>query len=380
MFKRLFKLPEDLQQSVFIFGPRGTGKTSWLKAHFAEALYFDLLHDDSYRMLLARPSRLETLIPSDYKDWVIIDEIQKIPELLNEVHRLIESRKLKFILTGSSARKLKRKGTNLLAGRALIFNMHPLTAMELGDEFNLKKSLMIGELPTAYTSTTPVKYLQSYIKTYLREEVLEESLVRNIAQFNHFLEAASFSQGEVINYTEISREISSNRHTVTNYFDIIEDLLIGCRLPVFSKKAKRKLISHSKFYYFDVGVYRTIRPQGPLDSNADIDGPALETLFLQEVKAINDYFELGYQFFYWRTLNQVEVDFILYGEKGLLAFEIKRREKINKNDLKGLLLFKKDYPVAKCFMLYGGQDVYTDHDIQIIPIHVFLKSILDFIA
>lgn len=379
MFKRLFNLPTEIDQSVFIFGPRGTGKTSWLKEHFPEALYFDLLYDDHYRMLLARPSRLEELIPCDYNSWVIIDEIQKIPELLNEVHRLIESRKLKFILTGSSARKLKRKGTNLLAGRALIYYMHPLTAVELGDTFELKKSLTIGQLPTAYTSAMPEKYLQSYIKTYLREEVLEESLVRNISQFNYFLETASFSQGEVINYTHIAREINSNRHTVNNYFDIVEDLLIGYRLPVFSKKAKRKLITHPKFYYFDTGVYRTIRPQGPLDSTADVDGPSLETLFFQEIKAINDYLSLDYEFFYWRTQNQIEVDFIAYGQRGIYAFEIKRRNTIKPGDLKGLLTFKSDYPMAKCFILYGGNQSYTDHDIQIIPLTQFLKNIKTYI-
>lgn len=375
MFDRLLHIPQELNQSAFIFGPRGVGKTSWIKKKYPDAIYFDLLKDDVYRELLARPTRLGEKIPKTYTGWTIIDEIQKIPALLNEVHRLIETRKLRFILTGSSARSLRRKGVNLLAGRALTYNMHPLTVTELGKDFKLTKSLQYGHLPMAVTSSRPNRYLQSYIKTYLREEILQESLTRNVALFSRFLEIASFSQGEILSYTEISREIGSNRHTVNNYFDILEDMLIAFRLPVFRKRAKRSVIAHPKFYYFDVGIYRTIRPKGILDTAAEIDGAALETLFLQEAKALNDYFELDYEFYYWRTHQQHEVDFILYGNKGFLAFEIKRKEKLYSTDFLGLKRFAQIYPEATLYLLYGGNEEYQEGNIHVIPLNQVFKQL-----
>lgn len=367
MLKRQLQIGTNLEHSLFIFGPRGVGKTSWIKENYPHALYFDLLNDDIYREFLGRPSRLGEKISAKYGDFVVIDEIQKVPALLNEVHRLIENRKLKFILTGSSARSLRRKGVNLLAGRALTYHMHPLTAIELKDQFELQKSLQFGHLPLAYTGGQPEKYLQSYVKTYLREEVLQESLTRNLALFARFLEVASFSQGQVLSYTEIGREIGSNRHTVSNFFDILEDMLIAYRLSVFSKRAKRAVIAHPKFYYFDVGVYRTIRPHGPLDSAADTDGAALETLFLQEAKACSDYLDLGYNFFYWRTKDQKEVDFVLYGNNGFHAFEIKRKEKLYSSDFANLKIFAQDYPEAKLYLLYGGSEDYFEADVHVIP-------------
>ena len=375
MFKRLIHVNPQSKHSVFIFGPRGTGKTSWLKQHFKQALYFDLLNDDTYTELSARPTRLNDKIPPNYKGWVIIDEVQKIPTILNEVHRLIEGRQLRFILTGSSARKLKAQGVNLLAGRALTYHMHPLTCIELGDRFDLTTSLLFGHLPIAVTSSEAKKYLSSYVATYLREEVLQEGLVRNVSLFTRFLETASFSQGEVLNYTSISREIASNRHTVVNFFEILEDLLIAYRLPVFSKRAKRGVVTAPKFYYFDVGVYRSIRPQGPLDSASEIDGAALETLFLQEARAYNDYFELGYSFYYWRTYDKQEVDFILYGNKGFFAFEIKRKMRLDTKDFKGLKAFSSDYPEAKLYLLYGGREPYFEGNIQVIPFNTALKDL-----
>ncbi len=375
MFSRLLKIDPDMQSSAFIFGPRGTGKTSWLKAHFADAMYFDLLDFDVYTDLLARPTRLSDRIPKAYTGWIIIDEVQKAPDLLNEVHRLIEHRKLRFILTGSSARSLRRKGVNLLAGRALIYHMHPLTALEMENEFSLSKALLYGQLPAAMTHEKPQEYLSSYVQAYLREEVLQEGLTRNLAGFARFLEIASFSQGEILNYTNVARESANNRHTINNYFDILEDLLIAYRIPVFMKHAKREVITHPKFYYFDVGVYRTIRPMGPLDSIQEAEGPSLETLFLQEFKAINDYFNLGYSIYYWRTQTKLEVDFILYGNNGLYAIEIKRKDRLSKNDFRGLKAFQEDYPEAKCYLFYGGNRPYHESGISVIPFGEAIKQL-----
>lgn len=368
MFTRLLHLSTKPRKSCFLFGPRGTGKTWWLKHTFPDAIYLDLLESDLYMDLLARPQRLEELIPPEYNGWIIIDEVQKLPELLNEVHRLIESRRLTFILTGSSARSLRRKGVNLLAGRALTYHLYPLTCKELGSRFVLKDSLKYGHLPAVFSEADPLKYLNSYIHTYLKEEVQQEGLTRNLSGFARFLEIASLSQGQVINMTEIAREISVQRKVVENFFSIAEDLLLSYQLPVFTRRAKRRLISHSKFYFFDVGVFRSLRPRGPLDSSEEIEGAALETLVLQEMKAINDYFDLGYHLHFWRTSNQVEVDFILYGPKGFIACEVKRANKISKNDLRGLKAFKEDYPEAQLFLFYSGSRREYIDDIRIIPV------------
>jgi predicted AAA+ superfamily ATPase len=377
MYSRILQISDS---SCFIFGARGTGKTSWIKENFPDALLFDLLHDNTYTELLARPSRLADRIPETFSNWIVIDEIQKVPALLNEVHRLIETRKLKFILTGSSARSLRRKGVNLLAGRALTYHMYPLTALELGKDFNLKKILTFGNLPAAVTHKEPEKYLSTYIKTYLREEVLQEGLTRNFPLFARFLETASFSQGEVLSYTNIASEVGSNRHTISQFFDILEDLLIAYRIHPFTKRAKREIVLSPKFYFFDVGVYRVIRPQGPLDTESEIDGPALETLFLEETKAINDYFNLGYEIYYWRTKNKEEIDFVLYGKLGLYAFEIKRKANLSTNDFKGLKLFAEDYPMAKLYMLYGGNQSYFENNIRVESFTNFIKNLKEIIG
>lgn len=380
MFNRLLNINPKSKHSVFLFGPRGTGKTSWLRSHFKDTIYYDLLDDETYTRLLAWPKRIGEDVPTDYRGWIIIDEIQKAPKLLDEVHRLIEGAGFRFILTGSSARKLKSTGVNLLAGRAIIMHMHPLTTIEMADQFNLTTALSYGLLPEVYSHENPAQYLASYVATYLREEVLQEGLTRNIALFTRVLETASFSQGEQINLTAIGREVGHNRHTIANFFDILEDLLIAWRIYPFTKRARRDIVSSPKFYYFDTGVYRSIRPTGPLDSRDEIDGAALETLFLQQVKAINDYFNLDYGVYYWRTTTGIEVDFVLYGEQGFFAFEIKRKRNISKQDLNGLLTFKADYPEAQLFLLYGGQTDYMENGIHIIPYEAGLRCLKDIIS
>ena len=356
-------------------GPRGTGKTTWVKKSFPFALYIDLLKDDTYKELLARPSRLENIIPKKFSDWIIIDEVQRVPNLLNEVHRLIEEKHYRFVLTGSSARKLRAKGVNLLAGRALLCHFYPLTSVELGGHFDLKHALQFGFLPGVYNGQDPKQYLDSYVKAYLREEVLQEGLIRNIAAFAHFLEVASFSQGGMLNMSEIARECAIDRKAVAHYFSILEDLLIAYRLPVFTKKAKRRLVAHEKFYFFDTGVYRTLKPSGPLDSHEDAEGAALETVVLQQLMAINEYRQYGYKIYFWRTSNNQEVDFILYGQRGLIAIEVKRSSKIASKQLSGLKAFAKEYPMAKTFLFYGGEQRYSFDRIEVWPIIEGLKQI-----
>ncbi len=381
MYNRLLSKPLEGEHSFFLFGPRGTGKTSWLKMKVPGALYFDLLNQDLFFELLKHPHAIETMIPKGFKEWIILDEVQKIPELLNEVHRMIETHRYKFILTGSSARTLKRKGVNLLAGRALYYKMFPLTALELGADFQLEQSLKKGQLPTVHTKQVNCKeYLNAYIHVYLREEVMQEGLTRNAGAFAKFLEVASFSQGSLLNMTEIARETSIERKTVEEYFQVTEDLLLSYRLPVFSKRAKRKMVTHSKFYYFDVGVYRALRPMGPFDSPEEAEGPALESLVFQELQAMNHYFDLGYTLYFWRTVDKLEVDFILYGPKGLVAIEVKRSKKIHAEDLKAMKAFKSDYPMAKLFLFYGGSERLYFDDIQAIPFVEALKTLPELLS
>jgi len=377
MYSRLIEPPKH--KSFFLFGPRGTGKTTWVKAAFPKAAYIDLLEAEIFNDLLANPQRLSNFIPKDFKDWVIIDEVQRVPELLHEVHRLIENQKLKFILTGSSPRKLKKKGPNLLAGRALTLSMHPLSVAELGSDFRLEHSLRYGQMPSVYTEREPKKYLEAYVKTYLDEEIRHEGLTRNLSAFTRFLETASFSQGSVLNISSVARECAVERKVVENYFSIIEDLMVAYRIPIFSKKTKRRLVTHSKFYFFDAGIYRTVRPMGPLDAPQEADGVALETLFLQELIALNDGSNLGYKIFYWRTSNGKEVDFVLYGPKGLLAFEITKTARVNSAMFGGLKSFLTDYPMAKAYFVYGGTRRMYEGKIQIVPVVEMLKDLKKFL-
>jgi predicted AAA+ superfamily ATPase len=368
MYKRMLKISSSTKKSFFLFGPRGTGKTSWVKSTFPNAVYFDCLDAKVYTELLSDPKRINNYIPKNFDNWIIIDEVQKIPEILNEVHRLIENKHYRFILTGSSARKLRRKGVNLLAGRALIRSMHPFTAIELGNDFDLQRALRFGQLPAIVSEPDPQDFLKTYTSIYLKEEILQEGLTRDLGAFVRFLEMASFSQGSLLNMSEIAREANIRQKTIVDYFEILNDLLLAYKVPIFTKRAKRRLVSHPKFYYFDVGVYLSIRPKGILDTFSELNGIAMETLFFQELMAINDYLQLDYKLYYWRTSYGTEVDFIAYGEKNLLAFEVKSKIRINSKDLKGLNAFKKDYPMAKCYMIHLGNQREYHKDIMVIPI------------
>ncbi len=351
------------------------GKSRWVQTTFPNATYIDLLSAKTFNELQANPSRLEERILIGKSPWVIIDEVQRIPTILNEVHRLIEKKKIKFILTGSSARKLKRDGVNLLAGRALLQHMYPLTVHELGADFNLEKSLRFVHLPKAYLDPDPDAFLHSCVKTYLKEEVQFEGLTRNMDSFARFLEAASFSQAQYLNVSNVAAECHVERKTVDQYFQILQDFFVAYRLPMFTKKARRKIQQHPKFYFFDTGIYQTLRPRGPLDSQEEIDGPAWETLVLQELMAENEYKNLKYQFFCWSVQNGVDVDILLFGPQGLIAIEVKRSDRIRGGELDGLKLFKKDYSVAKTFFVWGGTEERNIDGIQVIPIEKFLKTI-----
>lgn len=346
----------------------------------------NLLDQGLYQDLITHPEKLEGLIDAAEAKEVVIDEIQRVPDLLNEVHRLIESRransKIQFILTGSSARKLRRSSSNLLAGRAFKREMHPLTAMELGEDFNLKQSLRYGHLPGVVSQTKPKDFLKSYVGTYLREEILQESLVRNLPQFSRFLEAAAFSQAQVLNVQSIASDLGVDRKTAENYFTILEDLMLGYRIPVFSKRAKRRLVQHPKFFYFDVGVYRTLRQLGPLDSTDEIDGVSLESLVFQELKGVISNAEIELELFYWRSVDKsaYEVDFVLYGPDGFFGIEVKKTHSIKAEHLRGLKAFLEDYPQAKGLYFYGGTRAYREGKIEIIPAEMALGQMSTYLG
>ncbi|MBI1860930.1 MAG: ATP-binding protein [Deltaproteobacteria bacterium] len=364
MYSRLLAAPKE--ESIFLFGPRGTGKSSWVQSTFPKANYINLLEDATFTELLASPGRLETRIANS-KEYTILDEVQKVPALLDEVHRLIESKGQKFVLTGSSARKLRRGAGNLLAGRALTRKLYPLTTLELGQDFNLHRALSFGTLPRSIKSNKPKDFLKSYISTYLKEEIQAEGLTRNLAGFARFLEAASFSQGQVLNSSGVGQDAHLNQKVTESYFEILEDLLLARRIPVFTRRAKRKIVAHPKFYFFDVGVFNTLRPRGPLDSDAEIQGASLESLVIQDFIAINDYKEWEYESHYWRTHSKLEVDFVFYGPRGLKAVEVTRSAKLRDDDFRALEAFHEDYPEAKCYLVWGGSKAISHKFVKVIP-------------
>jgi len=258
--------------------------------------------------------------------------------------------------------------------------MHPLTAAELGDDFTLNHSLSFGNLPAVFADERPSDFLKGYVHTYLREEVLQEGLTRNLQAFARFLEAASFSQASVLNITEVARECGVNRKLAEGYFTILEDLLLATRVEVFSKHAARRMVVHPKFFFFDTGVFRAIRPKGPLDRPEEIDGAALETLVFQELSAVIDNNQMQYKLYFWRTSNGREVDFVLYGDDGLIAVEVKRAGTIRRNDLKGLLAFAGDYPMAKLYLFYGGSRRQYEGGIEMIPLTEALKKLAELLT
>lgn len=372
--ERFFAPPRG---SFFLFGPRGTGKSTFVRERFAEAFVLDLLDPERVRSLSARPERLRELVEArPPSGTVVIDEVQRVPELLPVVHSLIEGGKGRtFVLTGSSARKLRRTGVNLLGGRAARREMHPFMAAELGNRFDLGTALARGLLPLVHGAADPDEALRSYVSLYLREEVQMEGLVRNVGHFSRFLESISLSHASVLNMSNVSRDCEVGRKTVEGFVEILEDLLLAWRLPVFTRRARRELAAHPKFYLFDAGVYRSLRPKGPLDRPEEIEGHAIEGLVAQHLKAWQAYAGVRRELFYWRTRSGVEVDFVVYGPDGLWALEVKNSAKIAPEDLRGLRAFRDEYPSGRALLLYRGKDRLMKGETLCMPCETFLRSL-----
>ena len=349
MLQRILKIDKELDGSIFLFGARQTGKTTALRQQFQNEIFIDLL-DSSMKLRFQRqPSLLyEMLSDKPEETLVIIDEIPEVPELLNEVHRLIAEKQINFILCGSSARKLKRKGHNTLGGRAIPVYFHPLVSAEIPD-FDLDRAVSFGMIPSHYLAANPSRKLSAYIDIYLKEEIKEESLVRNLATFQRFLEVAAISDGEIINLKNIAQECGVSATTVASYFDILEDTLTGYRLPAYTKYVHRRLVLAPRFYYFDVGVANHLLHRKKLVRGTADYGHAFEHLVVQEMMAYMHYTHQEEKLSYWRTYNGAEVDIIVGDAR--VAIEIKSAEEVKPRHLKGLRTFGEEHPESRCLMV-----------------------------
>jgi predicted AAA+ superfamily ATPase len=374
IIRRFFEVPGE---SFFLLGPRGTGKSTWVRQHMSDALFVDLLLPDVCRRLEARPERLREMVEAvpDGRA-IVIDEVQKVPELLSVVHALIERKHgWMFVLTGSSTRKLRRGGVDLMAGRAILRTLHPFMAAELGVRFDLSVALRQGLLPIVWDARVPQDVLAGYASLYLREEVQVEGMVRHLGDFSRFLEEISFSHGQVLNISNVARECEVQRKTVEGYINILEDLLLSFRLPVFSRRARRAMTTQPKFYLFDAGVFRSLRPAGPLDLPAEIDGAALEGLVAQHLRAWAAYRGGRHELSFWRTRGGSEIDFVLYGPDGFWAVEVKNAGRCDGRDLRALRTFKGEYPESEQILLYRGDERLLIDGIHCMPCEVFLKQL-----
>ena len=363
------------KESAFLWGARQTGKSTLLKAIFPEAPYFDLLLANEYDRFLRNPSLLrEILEATPAGSPVILDEIQRLPSLLNEIQWMIVNRKRQFILSGSSPRNIMRSGGNLLGGRATRYELYPLVYKEIPD-FDLLRALNNGLLPRHYLAKNADKLLSAYIGSYLRDEIITEAKIRNIGSFSRFLEMASFSNGEIVNYSNIAADCEVSAPTVREYFQILENTLIGRFLPSYQKKPKRRVILSPKFYYFDVGIANYLLKRGRVAIGSESFGHAFEHFIYHEIYSHTHYSDLNYPLSYWRTASQIEVDFILGDHE--VAVEVKSTEMANPRHLHGLKSFAEEYNVKKLILVSNDPSPRKVGKILIMPWKYFLDQLWD---
>ncbi len=367
-------------RSVFLFGPRGTGKTTWIRDRFPTAAAYDLLDTREALRLSKNPDVLfRELVALPAGSWAVIDEVQKVPELLNEVHRLIEARGLRFVLSGSSARKLRRRGVNLLAGRAITTTLFPLVSAELDFELDVERALSYGTLPMALVDDDPLDYLRTYAETYLVQEVQAEALTRNLGAFARFLEIAARQNAQATNATSIARDAGIDRRTVQNHFAILTDTLIGYWLPAWKLKSATKQVRQSKFYFFDGGVVRALSGRLPYPPTLEERGLLVETLILNEIRAFLSYTGRHYRPHYWRSYDDAEVDVLCETAAGFVAIEIKAATRWDRRFNRGLHRVRQhlDPHPTTCFGLYLGQRAALWDEVRILPVLDFLKRLWD---
>lgn len=373
MFPRVISLAEIQEDSLFLWGARQTGKSTLLKTLFPRARYYDMLNSKLYRDLSRNPSLLReqsALLPKG--EIVIIDEVQKVPELLDEVHALIQDRQLRFILCGSSARKLRRSGANLLGGRALSCTLFPLVSAEI-DNFDFEKALNYGTIPPHYLAKNPTRKLQAYIDDYLQQEIVAESVLRNLATFTRFLEVAAITNTEIVNYTNIASECGVSAKTAKEYFSILEETMFGFMLPAYTKTVKRRLIQSPRFYYFDVGIPNYLLNITPLKHGSTEYGHAFEHLMIQEIRAYLSYNHSRKKMTYWRTATGIEVDCVIGDAE--IAIEFKSSNLVRNSQLKGLKTFADEHPNVKCYVVSQETFPRLVDGIEIWPAKQFLSKL-----
>jgi uncharacterized protein len=374
LYKRILKPPA---KSFFLFGARGTGKTTWARRAFPGAERFDLLDEGLYQALLADPalfaSRLRTIKPAQ---WVWVDEVQRLPNLLNEVHRFIEERRQRFILTGSSARKLRRTGVNLLAGRAVTRTMYPLLPEELGSDFDLEAVLRFGSLPIVWDSDSKKDTLEAYVQTYLKEEIQAEALARNLAGFSRFLPVAALFHGQTLNISALARDAGVSRMTVSGYLDILADTLLAFRLPAYEGKLRVRERRHPKLYWIDPGLVRAVKKQlSPLA--AEERGSLLEGLVAVVLRAYGEYAGLFDEMWYWSPAEaaRTEVDFLLRKGKRYLAVEVKSSPRLDNESLRGLRAIRGLPGLTRLLLVYTGPSSRrTEDGIEVWPLLDFFEA------
>lgn len=374
MFSRILSLNEASTESIFFWGARQTGKSTLLKQLFPAAHYYDLLLSDEYSRLRFRPALLrEECEMLDEGELVIIDEVQKIPALLDEVHWLMTERNLRFILCGSSARKLRRCGANLLGGRAIRKTLFPLVSAEIPD-FDIDVALNNGMLPRHYLIKDPRQRLEAYVGDYLQQEIVAEAVVRRIDSFTRFLQVAALSDAEILNYTKIASDCGVSSKSVKEYFSILEETMLGYHIPAYSKVIRRKLIAAPKFYFFDVGIPNYLMKRIPLKSGSSEYGHALEHLICQELKAYLSYRGIDKNLSYWRTSDhRYEVDFIVGDAE--VAIEVKSSETVDSSETRGLRAFAEEHPSARLIIVSMEQRPRRHKDIEIWPAREFLRKL-----
>lgn len=380
MLERILKLQEIKDDSLFLWGSRQTGKSTLLKALFPQARLYDLLKTDVRLSFQLRPALLrEECLLLDEGELVIIDEVQKVPALLDEVHWLMENRGLRFILSGSSARKLRRSGANLLGGRALKCTLFPFVSAEIPD-FDLNRALNNGMLPRHYLVADPSKRIQSYIGDYLQQEIVEEAIVRQLDAFTRFLQVAALSNTEIVNYTNIAQDCGLSAKTIKEYFVILEETMLGFYLPAYTKVIKRRLIQSPKFYYFDVAIPNHLLNRRRLQPGTDVYGHTLEHFVVQELRAFLSYtFGEDKVMRYWRTLdNKYEVDVLIcdvFTKNVEVAIEVKSTDHVESADTKGLKAFSDEHSEAKLIILSMEDRPRMLNGIEIWPVTLFLQRL-----
>lgn len=360
-------------ESVFLLGARQTGKTTLLMQQFPDAIYYDLLDTDLLNRLRHRPSILREMLDKKPKGTlIIIDEIQQVPELLNEIHLLMNRYGFRFILCGSSARKLRRQGVNTLGGRAVPQYLFPFVSAEIPD-FDIDTAINNGMMPRCYLSKNPQNLLKAYVAIYLKEEIQAESLVRNLKNFSRFLEVAAITDGEMVNYQNIAQDCGISANTIKEYFQILEDTLLGFYIPAYTKTVKRKIVQSPRFYLFDIGVTNYILGRKDLKRGSVEYGHAFEHFVMQELVAYVSYTDNSNRISYWRTYTQIEVDVILGDAK--VAIEIKSAEEIMNKHLKGLKAFREEHPDSRLMVVSLDKLTRTADGIEIVYIYDFLKML-----